>query len=126
MRIGKNQRGITFLGFVVVLIVVGFFAFIAMRLFPVYSEYYGVVQAMRALQDEPGIATKSPDQIKSLLERKFYVSYVTTPKMNNVQVKRQGGGYLVTVKYEVRGPLAYNLEYIATFERTVDLIRTGP
>jgi hypothetical protein len=126
MRIGNNQRGVTFLGFVIILIIAGFFAFIAMRLFPVYSEYYGVVQAMRALQDEPGVAQKSPDQIKSLLERKFYISYVTTPKSNNVLVKRQGGGYLVTVKYEVRGPLAYNLEYIASFERTVDLIRTGP
>ena len=30
-------------------------------------------------------------------------------------------GYLVNVKYEVRGPLLYNLEYIATFDKTVKL-----
>jgi hypothetical protein len=123
MQIRRGQRGITFIGFVIVLAVAGFFAFLGMRLFPVYSEYYGVVQAMNALQDEPNIANKTPDQIKNLLERKFYISYVESVKKNNVRVTRQGGGYLVNVKYEVRGPLVYNLEYVATFDRTVDLVR---
>lgn len=121
MRTMRTQKGITLLGFVVVLAVVGFFAFIIMRLFPVYSEYYGVVQAMKAVQVEPGIATKTPEQIKDLLDRKFYISYVTNVKKNNVKVSRKDGGYTLNVKYEVRGPLLYNLEYIASFDKTVKL-----
>lgn len=121
MRTMRTQKGITLLGFIVVLAIVGFFAFIIMRLFPVYSEYYGVVQAMKAIQVEPGIATKTPEQIKELLDRKFYISYVTSVKKNNVKVTRKEGGYTLTVKYEVRGPLLYNLEYVATFDKTVAL-----
>ena len=127
MRIANptRQRGVTLLGFLVILAVVGFFAFIVMRLFPVYSEYYSVVQGMKQVQQEPGIATKSVEQIKESLNRKLYISYVTSVKSNNVRILRQGGGTQLNVKYEVRGPLLYNLEYIATFDKTVNLTRGG-
>ena len=35
----RTQRGITLLGFIIVLAVVGFFAYVGMKLFPMYSEY---------------------------------------------------------------------------------------
>jgi hypothetical protein len=122
---GKRVRGITLLGFLFGLIIAGFFAFIIMRLFPVYSEYYGVVQAMNAVAAEPGISGKTPEQIRESLNRKFYISYVTSVKPNNIRVTRQGGGYILNIKYEVRGPLAYNLEYVASFDRSVNLVRAG-
>jgi len=121
MRTMQSQKGITLVGFIMILAIVGFFAFIIMRLFPVYSEYYGVLQAMKAVQVEPGITSKTPEQIKESLDRKFYISYVTNVKKTNVKVTRKDAGYLLNVKYEVRGPLVYNLEYIATFDKTVTL-----
>ncbi len=127
MRIAnwKRQRGVTLLGFIVILSVVAFFAFILMRLFPVYSEYYSVQRSMKQVQVEPGIATKSVEQIKESLNRKLYISYVTSVKSNHVRILRQGGGVQLNVKYEVRGPLLYNLEYVATFDKTVNLTRIG-
>lgn len=125
MRHTREQSGITLIGFLVVLMVVGFFAFLIMRLFPVYSEYYSVRQAMKAVAAEPGIATRTPEQVKEALDRRFNISYVTTPKRNNVRVARQGGNYSLNVRYERRGPLVYNLEYIATFDHTEVLTRGG-
>lgn len=125
MRHARPQAGITLIGFLMILMVVGFFAFLVMRLFPVYSEYYGVRQAMKAVAAEPGIATKTPEQVKEALDRRFNISYVETPKRNNVRVTRQGGNYILNVRYERRGPLLYNLEYIATFDHTEVLTRSG-
>ena len=125
MRHAHPQAGITLIGFLLILMVVGFFAFLIMRLFPVYSEYYGVRQAMKAVAAEPGIASRTPEQVKEALDRRFNISYVTTPKRNNVRVTRQGGNYVLNVRYERRGPLLYNLEYIATFDHTEMLVRGG-
>jgi hypothetical protein len=125
MRHPREQSGITLLGFLVVLMVVGFFAFLIMRLFPVYTEYYGLRQAMKAVALEPGITTRSPEQVKQLLDTKLYISYVTSVKKNHMRVTRQGGDYLLNVRYEVRGPLLYNLEYVATFDHTETLTRGG-
>ncbi len=125
MRIAHSQRGLTLLGFLIVLIVVAFFGFIAMKLFPVYSEYYAVRTSLKALQQEPGIASKPPDTVRSLLDRKWYISYVSTPTQKNVKINRRGGDYIVQVAYERRGNLIYNLDYIATFDTSVSLTRQG-
>lgn len=118
-----RQAGITFLGFLGFLLVGGFFAFLAMRLFPAYTEYYNVRTSMEGLAAEPGIATKDGHAIKRQLVKRLEISYVDNVKPADITLKRAKDGYDVTVKYEVRKPLAYNLEYVATFEKTVQLRR---
>jgi len=124
MKLG-NQRGITLLGFIVVLAVIGFFAFIALRLFPVYSEYYSVVTAMKGVQGEPGVGQMTPEKIRDLLNRRFYISYVKSVKPQNIKITKSGSGYSLNIKYEVREPLAYNLDFVAMFDKTVELSRQG-
>ena len=119
-----RQRGLTLIGFVVVLALLGFFAYIGMKLFPVYTEYYSVVQAMKGIQGEPGVSTMSPAKIEDLLFRRFYISYVESVKPENVRVTRKTG-YTLNVKYEVRRPMVYNLDFVASFDKTVDLTRQG-
>ena len=112
----KGQHGITLIGFLFVLAIAGLFAYVGMRLFPVYSEWYSVSSAMKGLAKEPGIASMAPDQIRSLFDRRLYTSYVESVKPNNVRITTQGGPQ-IHVKYEVRRPLFGNLDFIATFER---------
>ncbi|GJM08327.1 MAG: DUF4845 domain-containing protein [Lysobacteraceae bacterium] len=116
----KNQRGLTLIGFLVVLAIVGFFIFIGMRLFPVYQEYYAVSSAMNAMQQEPGVAAMQPQRVEELLFRKFYISYVDSVRREDVNFSRKGG-YKMRVKYEVRENLIANLDFVAKFEKTVSL-----
>lgn len=116
----ERQSGITLIGFLMVLVILGFFAFMAMRLFPVYSEWYSVVTAMKGLAKEPGIATMSTDQIRSRFDRRLYTSYVNSVKPNNVRITTHGGPQ-IRVRYEVRQPFIGNLEFVATFDRTEKL-----
>lgn len=116
----SRENGITLIGFLVVLTILGFFAFVAMRLFPVYSEMYSVRSAMKGLASEPGIGRMSADQIRSRFERRLYTSYVESVKPNNVRVTTQGGPQ-IRVRYEVRRPLFGNLDFVATFDRTEQL-----
>jgi hypothetical protein len=120
----SRQNGITLIGFLVVLVVLGFFALIAMRLFPVYSEWYSVVSAMKGLASEPGIGRMGADQIRSRFDRRLYTSYVESVKANNVRITTQGGPQ-IRVRYEVRRPMFGNLDFIATFDRTEKLSTGG-
>jgi hypothetical protein len=119
---GKRQRGLTLIGFIMVLAIAGFFAFIGMKLFPVYTEYYAVKGDMAGLQQEAGVAQMSPAEIKDKLFRRFYISYVESVRPENVKVTRNPG-YNLTVKYEVRRQLVLNLDFVAKFEHTVELTR---
>ena len=120
----SRQRGLTLIGFVIVLALLGFFAYVGMKLFPVYGEYYSVVQAMKGVQSEAGVAQMSPAKIEDLLFRRFYISYVESVQPENVRVLRKDG-LTLHVKYEVRRPLIYNLDFVASFDKSVDLTRQG-
>lgn len=119
----SRQSGISFLAFLIILAVVGFFAFLFMKIYPAYYEYYNVVSAMEAIKREPAAARWSPAEILLSLEKRMYINYVEEKNVNkrSFQIKRAGNGYTLSVKYERREPLIYNLDYVAKFERTVQL-----
>lgn len=116
----STQSGLTLTSFLIVLAVVGFFLYVGMKLFPVYTEYYSVVTDMKGLASEPGIKQKSPEEVRNLLFRRFQISYVDSVKPENVKVTRQNG-YQLRVAYEVRRNLMYNLDFVAVFDKTVEL-----
>ncbi len=118
-----RQSGISLIGFIIILGVVGIFAYLGMKIFPAYSEYYSVVSAMERLAKEPGSARSTPAELLGALDKQMYMNYVNDAHVNrrSFQIKRVGTGYTLSVKYEVREQLVYNLDYVAKFEKTVVL-----
>ena len=119
----KRSSGITLIGFLLLLLVIGFFAYLAMRLVPMYVEYMGVVKAMEQVKAEPNAANMSPEQIRGSLSLKFDTQYVdeTSVPPQAIQIKREGNGSTLRVKYEKRVPFVHNLDLIGTFDKTVSL-----
>ncbi len=122
----RTQGGITLIGFVVVLAVVGMFAYIGMQLFPMYSEFYSVKAALKGLQTEPGIANQDPAKVKDLFFRRLYISYSENVKPENVKLERgPSGGWKMDVNYEVRKPVIGNLDVVGKFTATQNLDNRG-
>ncbi|MDQ3289363.1 MAG: DUF4845 domain-containing protein [Pseudomonadota bacterium] len=119
----RKQDGITLIGFILVLGVVGVFAYMGMKLIPMYSEYYSVKQALKGLADEPGITRNDPAKIKDLFFRRLYISYAENVKPAHVRIERKDAGYMMTVDYEVRRPLIANLDVIGHFQAEQQLVR---
>lgn len=122
----RTQSGITLIGFIIVLAVVGFFAYVAMKLVPMYSEYYAVKQALKGLQQEPGIANRDPAKIQDLFFRRLYISYAENVKAEHVKIERVDGGWNMSVNYEVRKPLMGNLDVVGKFAAAEQLSNRGP
>ena len=121
---GQRQSGLTLIGFIIVLAVVGLFVYIGMKLVPMYSEYYAVKQALKGLAQEPGIATRDARRIKDLFFRRLYISYSDNVKPENVLLKRtETGGWTMTVNYELRKPMIGNLDVVGKFHATQELVR---
>ena len=114
----RTQRGMTLIGFIIVLAVVGIFAYVAMKLVPMYSEYYAVKSALKGLQAEPGIANRDPAKIQDLFFRRLYISYAENVKPANVEIERIESGWEMHVVYEVRKPLVGNLDVVGKFDVT--------
>lgn len=124
-NMGRKQGGMTLIGFVIVLAVVGFAAFVAMKLFPMYQEYYAVRTAAKSLAAEPGIGDMDPYKIQEKFFKRLYMSYSQNVKKDNVKIERIDAGWNLKVNYEVRRTMIGNLDVVGVFDVSQDLTRTG-
>ena len=117
----RKQRGLTLMGFVMVLVLVVFFSYAAMRIVPLYLEYQALISAMNTLKADPRGAKMSVKQIKTKLINSLWINYAT----DNIQRKHmrvtRKDGLQVRVAYEVRKDFVGNIDLILSFERTVQL-----
>jgi hypothetical protein len=127
MKAHRYSRGITLLGFLILLCVAGFFAYIIMKLAPVYIEYFGVVKAMEQVKDEPGAAQRSLEEIRRDLNVKFDLQYVDEKDIppQAIQLKREASGPTLRIAYEKRVPFMYNIDLVASFDKSVNLTNAG-
>jgi len=123
----QKIRGITLIGFLILLCVAGFFAYLAMRLVPLYIEYYGVVKSMEMVKNEPGVAQKPIEDIRRDLGLKFDTQYVDLNSIppQAIQLKREGGAATLRIAYEKRVSFMYNIDLVASFDKSVNLSNAG-
>ncbi len=123
MNMQGKVKGITLIGFIVVLVVVGFFAYAAMRLIPAYTEYFGVVKAMDQMCKEPGADQLPLSQLRSMMNAKFETQYVSEANVpaQSITVNREGGAATLRVAYERRVPFIYNIELLITFDKSMNM-----
>lgn len=127
MRTRHQVKGITLIGFVLLLGVLGFFAYLAMRLVPMYVEYFGVLKAMEQLRQEPGAAQKSLPEVRAELSLKFNTQYVdeTSVTPQSISLKREGGAATLRIAYEKRVPFLYNIDLVGKFDKSLNLAGAG-
>jgi hypothetical protein len=121
MNVRKN-RGLTLIGFLIVLVIVLFFAYAGMRVVPMYLEYHALVNAMNKLQDDPMAKKMPPNRIKDSIQRSLWVSYASNNiKKEHIRISKKKEGINVRVAYEVREDFIGNIDLVASFDRSVIL-----
>lgn len=127
MNMRGKVEGITLIGFVIVLGVLGFFAYMAMRLIPMYVEYFGVVKTMEQVRQEPDAAQKSLEEIRRDMSFKFNTQYVDEANVppSAILLKREGGASTLRVVYERRVPFVYNIDLVGKFDKSISLSNSG-
>jgi len=123
MRTYGRQKGITMIGFAMLLGVLGFFAYAAMKLWPAYSEYFGVVKSMKALQSDAEIQTATIDQIRRKLNVQYDLQYVSEQNVPPAaaQLITANGQHSLRIAYDRDIPFLYNVDLLVHFDHTVDL-----
>jgi hypothetical protein len=126
MQTMKVQRGITLIGFIMLLAVIGVFLFVGFKLFPVYAEYYSAITDLKASCKEPDEPNSNLQQMRAKLERRFNISYVESiDTKKDLKIIVEGDKRMLNIKYEVRKPLIYNLDFVAKFDVTEPMVGGG-
>ncbi|MEP6483461.1 MAG: DUF4845 domain-containing protein [Rudaea sp.] len=123
MNSKNKQTGITMIGFVVLLGVLGFFIYAGMKLFPAYVEYSGVVKSMKLVQNEPGIQNATVEEIRRKLNLQFSLQYVDEANVppGAITLNTQSGARSLRIAYDRDIPFVYNVDFLVHFDKTIDL-----
>ena len=119
----SKQSGVTLIGFLVIMAIVAFLAYMGMKLLPSYSEYMGVVKAMNQVATE-GTNGKSLDDIRRGLMFKMgfqYVDDATIQPKDITIVRNSGGASQLRVAYDKQIPFMYNIDFLLHFDKSVPL-----
>ncbi len=111
----RGQQGLTLIGFVVVLAVMGCFAYVAMRVIPMYTEFYQIKKSIASAVKEPGVETWDSRGLADKVSRHFEIGYVYSIEPKDVKRTIVNHHAVLSVDYEVRKPLFGNIFLVGHF-----------
>lgn len=117
----QHSRGVSLLGVLMWLIVLGFFALIGFKLFPVYLEAYKIQKAFTGIVSDPGVGSKTKREIQKLALRRLDIDSVYRIDHRNfsdyVEIQKKDSQVRINVYYEAEAPLVANLRLVAEFDK---------
>ena len=117
----QHERGMTFLGMVVILIILGAGLYAAIRLVPVYLEYSKVVRALNQVRDEHAAIDTNQNLIRRSLERRWDVEDIESIGWKEIEITKTSEGFDVGAYYEAERPFVANVYLLVKFDHTVSI-----
>ena len=117
-----NQRGLTLISWVVVIVFLLFQGVIAMNVLPVYITDSSVKKIVGDLPNDAKAREVSASGLKTLIAKRLSMNSVYSIKPDHIKVKKGRGENIVTIEYEPRGKLVGNLEFIVSFKHEARII----
>jgi hypothetical protein len=111
------------LGFLILIVFIGMFAFAAIRLTPVYLNYMKVVGVLDGVQQEFDGQGPTRAAIRTSINRRFDVESISILEERDVKVTADSGGFIVDAKYDHTTPYLANLHFTVRFDKQVTVRR---
>ncbi len=116
----SRQRGATFIGMAIILAILGFALYAAIRLTPLYLEYMAIARAMKQTAEEEGAAT-TPVQLRNALDRRWTIEDIKSIQPKEIDIRKQGSGYTMRAWYRAEAPFVGNISLVVDFDTTVEV-----
>ena len=117
-----RQRGMTLIGILVVVVVVGVWVYAAIRMTPKYLEFMRVASTLEKVRDEFDANPGSTEfMLRKAIERHFDIEMVEVITANDIEIKKDGGAFNMRASYEDTVPLAGNVSFLVSFDKSVEV-----
>jgi Domain of unknown function (DUF4845) len=115
----RPQQGMTFLGLLCVLLLVGIVIYAGIRLAPVYLNYMNIVRTMNAVAADFKDDNPSPEAIRTSLSRHWEVQAISAVDFQDIEITKDDSGISMHVAYDDSEPYIGNVSLSVHFDKTV-------
>ncbi len=114
----SRERGMTFLGMLILVVFVGLFVYAAIKLVPGYLEYMEVSKALDGMKSEAG---NSPQAFRIALEKRFDIDDIKSLDWRDIEITRDGDVWRMHAAYEYRTDFIANVGFVVHFDKSVEV-----
>ena len=113
----KKQRGVSLIGLIIILSLLGFVGIMAAKMMPYYLEFFAVKKMLKAM-DEAGDLKGSVRDIRRGFDTRNAIEDVKSVRGEDLEITKEGGEAVVTATWAVKVPLVYNIAACIDFQAT--------
>lgn len=118
MTFARSQRGLSLLGWMVVLAIVAFIASTAFKIVPHYMDYYALEKLIMSVENEKGQGISTPGDFEAYVRKGMQINSIRDIDLEKaLSVKVENNDFYATLKYEKREPLIENLDLVVHFDK---------
>jgi len=114
-----RQRGMTFIGMLFILVMLGMFLYAGVRLLPIYLNYMKVARSMDAAAGEFKTENPDPGAVRGSLEKHWQIEDISAVEAKEVEITKDEGGMVLHVSYDEAAPYVSNVSLSVHFDKTV-------
>jgi len=115
----RHERGMTFIGLLCILALVGAIGYAGVRLVPVYLNYMKLARTMESAASEFKGENAPLDGVRKSLDRHWAIEDITAVDQKDIEITRDDGGLQLHVAYDDAVPYIANISLSVHFDKTV-------
>jgi hypothetical protein len=110
-----RQRGIGFVGFIMVAAGLVFAAIIGMKLVPPYMHSAQIAAILKEIVRDPMMQGATINEIKQSYSKRASINYITDITAEDIDINKVGGVLSLSANYSVKIPIAGNATLVLEF-----------
>ena len=115
-NINNAQRGISLVGLIVVLAILGALFILGMKTVPAFAEYSAVKDAIKLAKEAGG----TPQEMRQSFDKNAEVNDIQSVKGRDLVISKETGETEISFAYEKRIPLFANVSLLFDFAGSTD------
>lgn len=119
---GKRQRGMSVIGLLIVLSLAGFLAITAMKVIPMYTQFFSVKSNIESLRNE-NVSSMSTVEIQKALQKRFDTGYVENILAKDMKIRNDRRGKVLDLDYRDERELFYGLYIVLKHNEAIPLYK---
>jgi hypothetical protein len=121
MRTGANrQRGIGFVGFIMIAAGIIFVAIVGMKLVPPYIHSAQISEIFKEIAADPMMRSATVKEIKDSYNKRANINYITDITAEDIEIEKSEGYVGLSASYSVKIPLVANITLLLEFNPSSD------
>lgn len=112
----QHQTGMSMLSFVMLAGVAVVLGTMAVKLTPIYIDYWSLSNVIEDVVTESNGDETSPAQVRQALQRRFITNRIESVSLRDITIKNNDKGILIDASYEKRVPLFINIDAVVKFD----------